>query len=697
MHVACVSLQIIKIMNTHLKGIGVENFRVFNDAQFFNFAPITILTGTNSSGKSSLINLLTLLKESYSNFNTNYFGKDIREVGNQDLFEFFPPLSEEFIFKTFGNFSHITNNKNDSKDLSFTTLKVNLPGYEDSISLSIKYNFKIGPVSSHLDSIQIFISVVKETEIISFYRNFLKEYNLTEYNDLNNLKIFQLELGEHDEPDPDSVPFHTAEAQYDILFLLYISYRLFYSNITEEISSLETELNRKVTKVILKKIEVFLENKKLSYVIRRIQIEDEVKLGIAIYSDNYDGFEKRPITWFTDENGFSDPSKYMYNEERGKYHIDSKIELSFIYEWCKYDKKKISSINTLLKKFYNNEDEFNCHLNFQIDLFKLLPTFESVTNISRYLPYIIRNKEKILNAIIAKGIKLKGDIEKLIFPVIEIILENNQRINVKGLHSANTILEDSIPENAFFNKMIRDTYAEIFEHLINFKKIQIITNKRAFDDRQYHIKNRKELYLLQQLNKEKNKTHLNNIIKRYVSDFEIAEDIKFDIDEDLMMCKVLLLTKGKWVNIKDEGFGISKLIPLILSIQPEYDRDAGYAPVIILIEEPESNLHPALQSKLAELFVDLSKRFNIQFIIETHSEYLIRKLQYLTAKKLIKPEDTQLYYFHHPDRIPGGEDQIYPINIKSDGSLTKDFGKGFFDEADNIALELFLLKAYQNN
>ena len=137
------------------------------------------------------------------------------------------------------------------------------------------------------------------------------------------------------------------------------------------------------------------------------------------------------------------------------------------------------------------------------------------------------------------------------------------------------------------------------------------------------------------------------------------------------------------------GYGITQLLPIILQI-------ALLDNSLFIIEEPESNLHPALQSKLADFFVDASKEFNIQFIIETHSEYLIRKLQYLTAKKEIKPEDTQIYYFYPPNDVPEGEKQVYPINIEEDGSLTKNFGKGFFDEADNIALELFLLKN-QNN
>ena len=37
---------------------------------------------------------------------------------------------------------------------------------------------------------------------------------------------------------------------------------------------------------------------------------------------------------------------------------------------------------------------------------------------------------------------------------------------------------------------------------------------------------------------------------------------------------------------------------------------------LVLLEEPETNLHPNFQSKLADLLLDASKRFNIQFIIE---------------------------------------------------------------------------------
>lgn len=56
-------------MQTHLKGFGLENFRVFKDYTWFDFAPITILTGPNSSGKSSLNKALLLLKDNFEKGN----------------------------------------------------------------------------------------------------------------------------------------------------------------------------------------------------------------------------------------------------------------------------------------------------------------------------------------------------------------------------------------------------------------------------------------------------------------------------------------------------------------------------------------------------------------------------------------------------------------------------------------------------
>ena len=52
-------------MESYISKFGVGNFKVFRELNEFQLAPITILTGTNNSGKSSLIKALLLLKNSY--------------------------------------------------------------------------------------------------------------------------------------------------------------------------------------------------------------------------------------------------------------------------------------------------------------------------------------------------------------------------------------------------------------------------------------------------------------------------------------------------------------------------------------------------------------------------------------------------------------------------------------------------------
>jgi AAA15 family ATPase/GTPase len=69
-----------------IKKIGIENFRVFKEYTEFNLAPITVLTGTNNSGKSSFTKFLDLLSSNLnkpSGFSVLDFIK-----GNHQLGEF---------------------------------------------------------------------------------------------------------------------------------------------------------------------------------------------------------------------------------------------------------------------------------------------------------------------------------------------------------------------------------------------------------------------------------------------------------------------------------------------------------------------------------------------------------------------------------------------------------------------------------
>ena len=117
----------------------------------------------------------------------------------------------------------------------------------------------------------------------------------------------------------------------------------------------------------------------------------------------------------------------------------------------------------------------------------------------------------------------------------------------------------------------------------------------------------------------------------------------------------------------------------------------------VYLEEPETNLHPNWQSLLAELIV-YQIGIGIRFVIETHSEYLIRKIQNLTALKRCDKNDIVIYYFNsEKERKNNNKPTSFKITLNENGTLSESFGAGFFDEAGKLSLELLSLNSIRKN
>lgn len=243
-----------------------------------------------------------------------------------------------------------------------------------------------------------------------------------------------------------------------------------------------------------------------------------------------------------------------------------------------------------------------------------------------------------------------------------------------------------------FVELIYFLQEEIFGYLKSINELdEVFINSYRPSVSRSHSENDKDLHYYENLRlisvngiTGEKMEHINEAIKFFeLGDRLIIERVP------LMGINVFIEQKGEKINVADLGYGVSQLLPMILEIflNPAYSFSNNNT--IYFIEEPGANLHPHMQSKLADFFSYLIKSSDCQFIIETHSEYLIRKLQYLTAKGDIQPTDTQIYYFHNIDKIPEGEKQILKINIEQTGGLTNNFGKGFFDEASYLSLSLY--------
>lgn len=143
-----------------------------------------------------------------------------------------------------------------------------------------------------------------------------------------------------------------------------------------------------------------------------------------------------------------------------------------------------------------------------------------------------------------------------------------------------------------------------------------------------------------------------------------------------------IFDKGNnWIYLSDIGSGAVRLIEIILFV---ITAPRGS---ILFIEEPEQNLHPKLQSKLADLFLKIKQSLGHQIIVETHSEYFVRRTQVLVAKQNYSEEDLaeknpfKVYYFP-------SEGLPYDMKYQNNGCFEEKFGKGFFDEAANLAFDI---------
>lgn len=171
------------------------------------------------------------------------------------------------------------------------------------------------------------------------------------------------------------------------------------------------------------------------------------------------------------------------------------------------------------------------------------------------------------------------------------------------------------------------------------------------------------------------------VINKWFKEFEIPYEFKVKFDVDIFDDKnyiFYLYDKNLKINLRFDqvGFGFSQIIPIIIQSELSFND-------ILLIEQPESQLHPKLQSRLADLFVENAE--TNQFFIETHSEYLIRRLQVLIKEGKIKADDVKIYYINKDEK---GRSSALQMRLDENGRFLDEWPSGFFDESYNQSIAL---------
>lgn len=147
------------------------------------------------------------------------------------------------------------------------------------------------------------------------------------------------------------------------------------------------------------------------------------------------------------------------------------------------------------------------------------------------------------------------------------------------------------------------------------------------------------------------------------------------IGSKLYQVKVRQSSTSPEVLIPDVGFGVSQILPVIVLC---YYVPEGST---ILLEQPEIHLHPSVQSGLADVFIDVMKNRNVQIILESHSEHLLRRLQRRIAEGVLKTEETSLYFSQNS---PNGS-VLTGLKIDQYGSISNWPPDFFGDEFEEMA------------
>lgn len=317
-------------------------------------------------------------------------------------------------------------------------------------------------------------------------------------------------------------------------------------------------------------------------------------------------------------------------------------------------------------------------------------------------------KEKIdivKRNLISKNSNLVKDIPFNSLPVPFAFLPNTYK------DTMNFSQNPSEKDNELYYIADKKTYFDgMKSELAEIPKIEYISAHAISQDTFYKINDRDD-YMAQTIQdifnlKLEEISEERKFIVRWMKAFKIGENYQINtIDGNEGYYVKIIDADGREMNMAEKGIGSIQLIILLFKIGyliKKYNRGKKIAPhskydPIILLEEPEQNLHPSVQALLADLFYEINQKYHIRFIVETHSEYIIRRAQSIIAEEDFASDEEfekmnpfKVFYFP-------SEGNVFDMEMTRTGKFGNSFDEGFFDVAAKLNLKVFAAERRKNN
>jgi predicted ATPase len=615
-----------------LKSWFIQNFKPILDSGDLQLAPVTVLAGRNSSGKSSLIQSILMIAQTLSN---RILDRALLPNGPIiQLGTFEDILSEQTSLRTLVVGFELEIGEEGSKELTGTRIRRAQDRLVPGLSTGIKFvkitsQFRSassnGTSTSAIEASKVNVESVS-MEMAVFHRQ-LPHNQLPLFTEVETDTPFNFRL------DIKRLSFEELEnflKDVSPEYLRLIPYTTTESNYMGEFTLKSTSSKARTPNPSLITFSHFLPRRLIGkYLIeerRKVRLMHTVDLILELPSDN---------------------SEIMKDLKRLHENYEGSITLP-------------DSSKEVIADVCENSDVSNPFSGHTIDEFitwyKLLKPTKAKRNIRRKV------REIITQVILEKSTQLENNTQALEAVTNNIYAEN---------------LEEAVDQTTqFFTSKIRylgplRADPQAVQKFAPSSELDDVGAKGEYAAAVYDANQNAAIRWYNPITEKTENSVLKVALDTWVRYLGVADEVKIQMAGQSGVSWQVVHMKGhKALPLTAVGVGVSQILPILVMglLAPSN--------TLLLVEQPELHLHPSVQARLGDFFMGLAK-CDKQCLIETHSENLVSQLRYHIVRAEEQENSNCLIYF--VDQDEQGATRFNPIEVSSQGNILN-WPDGFFDE-----------------